>query len=355
MSLNTTEEAQLRALIAQQAAILSLASSEPTIISKLAATKVSLADLTAATSLNDADLFLVRQGTTEKSVAKLVFSNGFAASGANADITSLGSITSINGGQLGGLRNKIINGGFVVNQRDYASGSAVGTVLYAHDRWKMAASADTYTFSTTVNKTTITIPAGKVLRQVIEGLNLQSGTYTLSWDGTAQGKIGAGSLSAPGVTGSITGGTNTTIEFGPGTVANVQLELGTVATEFEQRPYGMEFALCQRYLPAINSSGAASNPLPASGIIATATSAVAVVNFPVTSRVPPTGLTASNPNHFTASDSNATPVLSSIVFGEANTFAAFVNLTGSGWIQGRSLLFYFNNVGGKLLFTGCEL
>jgi len=69
MALTTTEEAQTRALIAQQAAILSLASSEPTIISKLAATKVSLADLTAATSLSGADLFLVRQGTTEKSTA----------------------------------------------------------------------------------------------------------------------------------------------------------------------------------------------------------------------------------------------------------------------------------------------
>jgi len=69
MALSSTEEAQLRALIAQQAAILSLASSESTIISKLAATKVSLADLTAATSLSGADLFLVRQGTTEKSAA----------------------------------------------------------------------------------------------------------------------------------------------------------------------------------------------------------------------------------------------------------------------------------------------
>jgi len=69
MALSSTEEAQTRALIAQQAAILSLASSEPTIISKLAATKVSLADLTAATSLGASDLFLVRQGTTEKSTA----------------------------------------------------------------------------------------------------------------------------------------------------------------------------------------------------------------------------------------------------------------------------------------------
>lgn len=145
------------------------------------------------------------------------------------------------------FRNKIINGGFAINQRGYVSAAAVGSGLYGHDRWKMAASGDTYTFSTTNNKTTVTIPAGKVLRQVVEGLNLQTGTYVLSWEGTAQGKIGAGSLSASGVTGSITGGTNTTIEFGPGTVANIQLEPGTVATPFESRPVGVELALCQRY------------------------------------------------------------------------------------------------------------
>ena len=153
---------------------------------------------------------------------------GAAAAGPNADITSLGAVASINGGPLAGLRNRIINGGFGVNQRAYVSGAAVGAGLYGHDRWKMAASGDTYTFSTTANVTTVTIPAGKVLQQVIEGLNLESGTYTLSWSGTAQGKIGAGSYGASGITGSITGGTNTTIEFGPGTVSKVQLEFGSI-------------------------------------------------------------------------------------------------------------------------------
>lgn len=72
MALTATEEAQVKALIAQNAALLSLASSEPTIISKLAATKVSLADLTAASTVADSDLFLVRQGSTEKSITKSV-------------------------------------------------------------------------------------------------------------------------------------------------------------------------------------------------------------------------------------------------------------------------------------------
>jgi len=68
MALNSTEEALVRQLLDQQAAILSLAGAESTIISKLGATKVTLADLVAASSVADSDLFLVRQGTTEKSL-----------------------------------------------------------------------------------------------------------------------------------------------------------------------------------------------------------------------------------------------------------------------------------------------
>jgi hypothetical protein len=69
MSLTAAEEAQTRELLAQQAAILSLADSEATIISKLGATKVNLSQLPAASTVADADLLLLRQGGTDKSVA----------------------------------------------------------------------------------------------------------------------------------------------------------------------------------------------------------------------------------------------------------------------------------------------
>lgn len=69
MALTAVEEAQTRSLLAQEASILSLASNEPTIISKLAATKVNLSQLPSASSVADADLLLLRQGSTDKSVA----------------------------------------------------------------------------------------------------------------------------------------------------------------------------------------------------------------------------------------------------------------------------------------------
>jgi hypothetical protein len=69
LALSPTEEAQTRALLAQETAILSLAGNEPAIISTLGATDVSLSDLGAAASLADADLLLVRQGGTDKSIS----------------------------------------------------------------------------------------------------------------------------------------------------------------------------------------------------------------------------------------------------------------------------------------------
>ena len=68
MALTGAEEALVRELIAQNAALLALADNEALITSKLGATIVELSDLSPATALGASDLFLLRQGTTDKSV-----------------------------------------------------------------------------------------------------------------------------------------------------------------------------------------------------------------------------------------------------------------------------------------------
>lgn len=100
-------------------------------------------------------------------------------------------IGTINGGAIG-TKNAIINGNFGINQRGVSGTVSLAAGAYGHDRWKAGASGCTYTFVTSQNVTTITITAG-TLQQVIEGLNLQSGTYLLSWTGTAQGRVDSGS------------------------------------------------------------------------------------------------------------------------------------------------------------------
>jgi hypothetical protein len=150
-----------------------------------------------------------------------------------------------------GLKNRIINGGFILNQRGYVSGTALAANAYGHDRFKGGASGGTYTFTQGalgVN-TTITITAGSLI-QVIEGANVgEGGTYVLSWTGTAQGRLNGGTFGASGtvvITGWVAG-TNLPVEFNTGTVGSVQLEKGSTATSFDYRDYGRELIMCQRY------------------------------------------------------------------------------------------------------------
>tara|TARA_R110000822_G_scaffold306413_1_gene432688 strand:- start:391 stop:819 length:429 start_codon:yes stop_codon:yes gene_type:complete len=129
-------------------------------------------------------------------------------------------VSTINGGAIG-TKNVIINGNFGINQRAVTGSVVLSAGVYGHDRFKAGASGCSYTFATSANVTTLTISAGSLI-QVVEGINLQTGTYTLSWTGTAQGKIGGGSYASSGTTGSATGGTNLNVEFNTGTISLVQ-------------------------------------------------------------------------------------------------------------------------------------
>jgi hypothetical protein len=147
--------------------------------------------------------------------------------------------------------NAIINGNPIINQRGYVSGTVTsGANQYTLDRWRVVTSGQSITWTDSGNVRTVTAPAGGV-EQVIEGINLITGTYTLNWTGTATATV-AGTSVVKGGNVSITGGTNTTVRFSSGTFSLVQFEPGTAATPFERRSYGQELALCQRYYEIIN-------------------------------------------------------------------------------------------------------
>lgn len=158
------------------------------------------------------------------------------------------------GGQIAGNRNKIINGNFSINQRAYMSGTVTTVGAYTFDRWKVT-STPGLTFTIVDNKTTVTVPPGQTIQQIIEGINVHSGIHVLSWEGTAQGRINGGTYGTSGnVRATIVGGTDTTIEFNAGTVTNVQFEPGSFSTPFEHRLYPQELIFCQRYFE-INDVG----------------------------------------------------------------------------------------------------
>jgi len=149
--------------------------------------------------------------------------------------------------------NHIINGNFAVNQLEVTGTVVLAAGEHGHDKFKAGASGCTYTFATSAGVTTLTITAG-ALQHVVEGLDLLTQTMTLSWVGTSQGKIAAGSYADSPISAGVTGGADLTVEFGAGTLSKVKLETGSVSTEFQKIPYGLELALCQRFAFKINQS-----------------------------------------------------------------------------------------------------
>jgi len=272
---------------------------------------------------------------------------------------SLGDIgiSTINGGGIG-VKNAIINGNFAVNQRGVSGTVTLAAGAYGHDRFKAGASGCTYTFATSNNVTTLTISAGSLI-QVIEGNNLFDGTYTLSWTGTAQGKIGAGSFSASGVTGSVTGGTNLNIEFNTGTLSLVQLEAGSTATPFERRPFGTELALCQRYLNVLR--GVSSTQLPVCpGFMRSTTNFVGVFKLPVTMRTAPSLTSSNSTNHFHISPGNGdfdgpTVGLEAGTYVSPDVIALTMNATTGSSTIGTGASLYINATTSAFLFFVAEL
>jgi hypothetical protein len=251
------------------------------------------------------------------------------------------------------FKNRLINAQLLINQRGVSGTVSLSAGAYGHDRFKAGDSGCTYTFSTTNNVTTLTISAGS-LQQVIEGLNLESGTYTLSWTGTAQGKIGAGSYGASGITGSITGGTNTTIEFNTGTLSLPQLEVGSTATSFDYRPYGTELQLCQRYYVKFVGRGANDYSSVAVGTVASSNAAELTCFLPVELRTKPT---VSFGGTLYIGDGGSYPTLSSIGsnWGGRNTLYFSVTASSSTLTVGRGAYLYTNTASTDFFALSAEL
>jgi hypothetical protein len=130
------------------------------------------------------------------------------------------TVPGLNGGPLAGFRNIIINGDVTINQRGKAYSAATNNTYWA-DRWQKK-------------------NGGKMVQIIEAGNFIPTATYTLSGTNVTTQQLtapGAGDWAIPTV---------------PSNARKIQLELGTVATQFEQRPLGVEIALCQRYYHNMN-------------------------------------------------------------------------------------------------------
>jgi hypothetical protein len=107
-----------------------------------------------------------------------------------------------------------------------------------------------------------------------------------------------------------------TLEFN-----DIQLELGSVATDFEHRSYGEELALCQRYY-YLHASGASS--FIGIGTFISATQMRTLVYFPVTMRSEPTLEQVTGTDYF------------NIEYGSSDSFDNFSAIVTNG-VNGTAL------------------
>jgi hypothetical protein len=297
-----------------------------------------------------------------------------AISGTTGTFTGNVQMASANGSCLAGLRNRVINGNFYNDQRNAGASqtiTAAAALAYTVDRF--------YAYCTGANVTgqrvAGTAPNAYLYRftgaasvtkigfaQRIENLNCQDlagQTATLSVDLSnsllttvtwtawyANTANTFGTLASPTRTSIATGtftvnstltnySTNITIPAaattgieielsvgaqisGTWNIGDIQLEIGSVVTPFEQRPIGMELALCQRYYERIGFNS--ERAFFAAGGSNTTTDALGVLCFLVKKRISPTVFLPTDANSFFISSTG-------IALGSSASGASAANIT----------------------------
>ena len=158
----------------------------------------------------------------------------------------------------------------------------------------------------------------------------------------------ASSAFAYGQTANVAGTTNATWQ-----VTGVQLEVGTVATEFEHRSFGEELALCQRYFQYYE------NP-PLRGVVHTSTRANrCAVILPVMMRANPslTLQQIGSISHFRVYDGTATATYSSFAnsYLRAGKIEFDFNVTGSSLTVGRAACLFDSDAYESAFLIDAEL
>jgi hypothetical protein len=251
-------------------------------------------------------------------------------------------------------RNRIINGQGRINQRGYVSGAATTIAnQYTLDRWRVVTSGQSLAFTGTDAGRTMTAPAGGC-EQVIEGVNIEGGTYVINWTGTATCTVD-GTPRAKGATFTLTANTNATVRMVGGTFTDVQLELGTVATPFDRLDFRQELRNCQPYFVRwAGEAGAAGFVGVGTGVVNSGTEFLCFIPLQVGMRVTPA---LSFTGTVRVSDGTATPLITAIVstykVGANGVWANFT--VTAGLTAGRAAFLYTVNTASDSFAADAEL
>jgi len=146
-----------------------------------------------------------------------------------------------------------------------------------------------------------------------------------TYSGTAGSWVAGNYQSATGATSVV--GTNGATLY----ITGVQLEAGSVATEFERRPYGTELALCQRYYEKVTTG---SGGVIAIGQAVNSTAAVSCIQWSTVKRASPTITTDGTP---IARDAGGNSIAGSVNTEDSNPGLWQFNITvSSGLAAGNA-------------------
>jgi hypothetical protein len=122
-------------------------------------------------------------------------------------------------------------------------------------------------------------------------------------------------------------------------LTGVQIEVGTVATSFDYRPFGTELALCQRYC-YVWSAANANSAIAGSGQAFGSSSAYILMKTPMTMRVPP--VTFSSTGNFGSNNASggglAVTGLSLVSSWTNENMITLQPSVSSGWAAGNAVL-----------------
>jgi hypothetical protein len=240
------------------------------------------------------------------------------------------------------------------------SAANLASGAYGFDRWKSNFTNTTLTYTSAPQGQLVTINSGGGIEQVIERANVRAGTYTLSWQGTATGRIYNAGATAPAyaaspITLSLDGLANVRVEFtasgGTKTLGFVQLEAGAVATPFRRNAPSIqaELAACQRYY--YRQGGLSSFQYYGIAQSTSATASLAQILVPVTMRVPPTSVEFANLANGDTVGSVFPITAIALNQSSTNNMGLAMTSTGTMGFQ-RSYVFFTNNsLSGFLAFS----
>jgi hypothetical protein len=307
---------------------------------------------------------------------------GATADQTKSDIDALGIAADIVAGDTAaraGRKNFIINGGFDVWQRGaYTSATGVANDTYYVDRFFTLISIVTATLQNTANSAKVAATSSATgfigLSQKVEDKvynTLKGKTVTLSakvtsnnsnarlrcfngsaWESSATSHSGNGTEETLTHTFTVSSspsdliiqlitydGNSVALASGDYIeVTGVQLELGSVATDFEHRSYGEELALCQRYYQQYGT-GIANTAL-FSGTNWPGNNIYGVIQWKQPMRAAPT-VTFSSQTAWIVLTTGAVGATTYIAANTANQYSAELNITAniaitagySGWIR----------------------